>query len=105
MLLNAIEDQSLDFASIHDALSEIGLPVSLYYDDLRERDASSLRKWWTENRDRTKDARSTHRIGGGLPPLDLFTMTDNHVMHTKDRMARIQMETTLAVLGDDRRSL
>ena len=30
-------------------------------------------------------------------------MTDNHVMHTKDRMARIQMETTLAVLGDDRR--
>ena len=70
VLLNAIEDQSLDFASIHDALSEIGLPVSLYYDDLRERDASSLRKWWTENRDRTKDARSTHGIGGGLPPLD-----------------------------------
>ena len=28
----------------------------------------------------------------------------NHVMHTKDRMTRLQMETTLAVLGDDRRS-
>ena len=24
-------------------------------------------------------------------------------MHTKDRMTRLQMETTLAVLGDDRR--
>ena len=24
-------------------------------------------------------------------------------MHTKDRMARLQMEATLAVLGDDRR--
>ena len=30
-------------------------------------------------------------------------MADNQVMHTKDRMARLQMETTLAVLGDDRR--
>ena len=30
-------------------------------------------------------------------------VADNHVMHTKDRMARLQMETTLAVLGDDRR--
>ena len=27
----------------------------------------------------------------------------NHVMHTKDRMTRLQMETTFAVLGDDRR--
>ena len=27
----------------------------------------------------------------------------NHVMHAKDRMTFLQMETTLAVLGDDRR--
>ena len=28
----------------------------------------------------------------------------NHVMHTKDRVAILQMETTMAVLGDHQRS-
>ena len=32
-------------------------------------------------------------------------MTDNHVMHTKDGVAILQMETTMAVLGDGKRSV
>lgn len=70
VLLDAIEDPSLDFASIHDALVEIGLPVPLFYDELSARDANSLRAWWFKNRDRTKEARSEHRVDGGLPRLE-----------------------------------
>ena len=69
VLLDAIEDPTIDFASIHDALSEIGLPVSLFYDQLDNRDATALREWWSGNADRTRDARSQHRLGGGLPVL------------------------------------
>lgn len=30
-------------------------------------------------------------------------MADNNVMHAKERMTRLQMETTLAILVDDGR--
>jgi hypothetical protein len=69
VLLDAMEDPAIDFASIYDALSEIGLPVSLFDDRLQKRDAADLRKWWFENAGPTRDARSQHRIDGGLPAL------------------------------------
>lgn len=69
VLLDAMDDPTIDFASIYDALSEIGLPVSVFDDRLHDRDSRSLRKWWLENAERTRDTRSQHRVGGGLPPL------------------------------------
>ena len=34
----------------------------------------------------------------------LARISTNHVMHTKHRITQLQIETTLAVLGDHRRS-
>ena len=42
---------------------------------------------------------------GKLANLAFPSKEQNHVMHTKHRVALLQMETTLAVLGDHRRLL
>ncbi|SMP78239.1 hypothetical protein SAMN06265222_1255 [Neorhodopirellula lusitana] len=68
-LLDAAKDPEVDIISVHDALSEIGLPVSLFYDDLMARDVSQLEQWWHENMERTRGARNEHRSIIGLPPV------------------------------------
>ena len=40
----------------------------------------------------------------GIPDFMTSMIADNHAIHTKDGVARLQMETTLAVLGDGGRS-
>lgn len=68
-LLDAAEDPTVDIISVYDALSEIGLPVSLYHDELMARDASQLEHWWHRNKDLTRAARNEHRSMIGLPPV------------------------------------
>lgn len=68
-LLDAMDDTSLDYHSIHDALSEVGLPVELYREELEKRDTQGLRRWWAANRDSSKPGRSEHRLRIGLPSL------------------------------------
>jgi uncharacterized protein (TIGR03067 family) len=68
-LFRALENDSIDRGSIVLALDEIGLPANLYEADIKRRDATSLRKWWAENRERTAVERSEQRVHMGLPPI------------------------------------
>lgn len=71
LLMDAAKDPNVDIISIYDALSEIGLPVDLYYDELMARDVSQLERWWHDNKDRTRSDRNEHRSSIGLPPVRL----------------------------------
>ena len=68
-LLRAIENESIDINSVYDALSEIGLPVHEYSDEIYQRNALGITKWWHENGEETRATRSAHRVRTGLPPL------------------------------------
>lgn len=68
-LLDAVDDPDVDIYSLQDALVEIGLPVSKFDRDLRERQSAGLRAWWRENASETRASRSRHRVSIGLPPL------------------------------------
>ena len=68
-LFRALEDERVDIFSIMDALSEIGLPVDDYADEIDRRESRGLKKWWAENRDKTRASRSEHRVSIGLPVI------------------------------------
>ena len=68
-LLDAAKDPNVDIISIYDALSEIGLPVDLYHDELMARDVSLLEQWWHHNKDQTRSDRNEFRSSIGLPPV------------------------------------
>lgn len=70
-LLRAMEDERIDINSIGDALSEIGLPAyhGRYAYEISRRESRGLKKWWAENREKTRASRSRHRLSIGLPAI------------------------------------
>ena len=71
LLLDALEDETIDKVSIFDALQHIGLPVGDFQEDLLDRrDTTRIRRWWERNRVTSRDVRSKYREQIGLPPLD-----------------------------------
>jgi hypothetical protein len=71
LLLDALEDETIDKVSIFDALQHIGLPVGDFQEDLLDRrDTTRIRRWWERNRVTSRDVRSQYREQIGLPPLD-----------------------------------
>jgi hypothetical protein len=75
-LLNAIDREDLDIVSIYDALSEIGLPVSDFENEIvHRRDSSGIREWWQEHAGSTRAFRSKHRRAIGLPELNDSSVT------------------------------
>jgi len=69
ILLDALEDPDIDIYSVEDALSEIGIPVHLYYPQIWKRDSGPVRRWWADHRMDTIGERSRHRAEIGLPPI------------------------------------
>jgi hypothetical protein len=72
-LFRAIRNESVDYLSVLDSLSEIGLPVNHYCNELRRPDPTAidrLERWWTENHKKTVSARSEHRVSIGLPSVE-----------------------------------
>lgn len=69
-LLRALKNVQIDITSISEALSEIGLPVNEYWNEISVRDTTGIEKWWDENRERTAISRSIFRVSSGLPPVE-----------------------------------
>ncbi|HBO45063.1 MAG TPA: hypothetical protein DD670_14260 [Planctomycetaceae bacterium] len=68
-LFRASRNETIHFASVFDALQEIGLPTYKYLDEAHRKDTAALEKWWAENRDKTREERSKWRVEIGLPPV------------------------------------
>lgn len=69
-LLDAIDDPTIDIDSIYFALLECGIPADLFEDELMvQRSSVEVRNWWYDNRERTIDVRSKHRLAIGLPAI------------------------------------
>lgn len=68
-LLEALEDPDVRVICIVDALSEIGIPVEQFRDDLMKRDPSSVQLWWAQNANDTIPARSAYRLEIALPTV------------------------------------
>ena len=72
-LFRASRNESIDYDSVFDALSEIGLPVIRYWNKPGRIDPTALEgleQWWRENREKTAAARSQYRVSIGLPPVE-----------------------------------
>ncbi len=69
ILIEAAKDPEIDIISINDALSEIGIPVHEFHNDIMNRNMQAVEQWWRENRKSTGSQRSRHRERIGLPPV------------------------------------
>ena len=67
-LFDALGDTEIEIYSIMDAISELGIPVHEFYDQIEDRNSSGLREWWSNNQEATRSDRNSHRQQIGLPP-------------------------------------
>lgn len=71
-LFDSVANTDVSILSIYDALSEIGLPVEDYREEIvTNRKITGISKWWDEHRFTSLRARSHWRQGIGLPPIEV----------------------------------
>ncbi len=73
VLFDAVDDSDVEIISVLDAMSELGIPVHRFHDEIMARDSSTVRAWWAQNRELTLDERTQHRRQIGLPPAKIGT--------------------------------
>jgi hypothetical protein len=71
VLFDAIDDPNIEVISVTDALSELGIPVGQFANEIENRNSAGLRMWWAENRLSTVAYRNKHRFQIGLPSTEL----------------------------------